>query len=49
PTLNLVVVSGLKLLETPIKKLRKLIKTIRKSAKILEDLENIATLDQKTF
>ncbi|CAG8600947.1 1781_t:CDS:2, partial [Ambispora leptoticha] len=42
--LNLVVVSGLKLLETPIKKLRKLIKTICKSAKILEDLENIATI-----
>ncbi|CAG8776079.1 22974_t:CDS:2, partial [Gigaspora rosea] len=32
-----------------VKKLRKLIKTIRKSTKILEDLEQLAVLNEKTF
>jgi hypothetical protein len=47
--LNLVVLAGLNLLEHSIKKLRKLIKTIRKSAKIFEDLKNIITLDNRPF
>ncbi|CAG8857506.1 41802_t:CDS:1, partial [Gigaspora margarita] len=33
----------------PIKKLKKLIKAIHKSTKILEDLKNIATMDEKLF
>ncbi|CAG8856990.1 5678_t:CDS:1, partial [Gigaspora margarita] len=40
---------GLDHLKDQIKKLRKLIKTIRKSTKILEDLKNIATMDEKPF
>ncbi|CAG8453427.1 3191_t:CDS:1 [Scutellospora calospora] len=47
--LNLVVLAGLNNLENPIKKLRKLIKTIRKSTKIFEDLKNIETLDKQSF
>jgi len=47
--LNLVVFAGLNLLEDSVKKLRKLIKTIRKSTKILEDLEQLAVLNEKTF
>ncbi|CAG8802987.1 5232_t:CDS:2, partial [Gigaspora rosea] len=39
----------LNLLEDSVKKLRKLIKTIRKSTKILEDLEQLAVLNEKTF
>ncbi|CAG8631490.1 4121_t:CDS:2, partial [Scutellospora calospora] len=47
--LNLVVSAGLNLLDNSIKKLRKLIKMIRKSPKIFEDLKNIITLDDKPF
>ncbi|CAG8842323.1 32534_t:CDS:1, partial [Racocetra persica] len=47
--LNLVVSAGLNLLDNSIKKLGKLIKIICKSTKFLEDLENLATLDKKSF
>ncbi|CAG8847691.1 2330_t:CDS:2, partial [Gigaspora margarita] len=47
--LNLIVLAGLNLIEVPIKKLRKLIKTICKSPKIFEDLKNIIILNGKSF
>jgi hAT family C-terminal dimerisation region/Protein of unknown function (DUF 659)/Domain of unknown function (DUF4413) len=47
--LNLIVTAGLNVINTPIKKLRKLIKAIRKSSKLLEELENLAKLDEKKF
>ena len=47
--LNLVVVSGLNIIEKSIKKLRKLIKTIRKSTKLLEKLENLIKFDRTQF
>ncbi|CAG8784210.1 7829_t:CDS:2 [Dentiscutata erythropus] len=47
--LNLVVSAGLNFLEDSIKRLRKLIKTIRKLSKILEDFQQLATLDNKSF
>ena len=40
--LNLIVTAGLDVIKTPIKKLRKLVKVIRKSAKILEELERLS-------
>src|SRR5687767_9147046 len=42
--LNLVVAAGLGVVNLQIKKLRKLIKVIRKSTKLLEELENLAKL-----
>ena len=47
--LNLIVVAGLKIVKEHIKKLRKLIKIIQKSTKMLEELENFANLDKKQF
>ena len=47
--LNLVVTSGLDVINIQIKKLRKLIKTIKKSSKMIEELENLAKLDNKNF
>jgi hypothetical protein len=41
--------AGLNVVNIPIKKLRKLIKVIRKSSKLLEELENLAKLDKKPF
>jgi hypothetical protein len=47
--LNLVVTAGLDIIKIPIKNLRKLVKIIRKSTKILEELENFAKLDNVKF
>ena len=47
--LNIIVTAGLKVINVHIKKLRKLMKTIRKSPKILEELENLTKLNNKTF
>ncbi|CAG8591184.1 4212_t:CDS:2, partial [Scutellospora calospora] len=47
--LNLVVSARLKFLETPIKKLRKLVKIIQKSTKYLEYLENIVIVKKQFF
>jgi len=40
--LNLIVTAGLDVIKEPIKKLRKLVKVIRKSAKMLEELERLS-------
>src|SRR6266513_1782414 len=47
--LNLIVATGLEILKTPIKKLRKLITVIRKSTKVLEELENLFVIEEKQF
>ena len=47
--LNIIVTAGLDTIKVPIKKLRKLIKVIRKSAKMLEELKNLAKLDHQNF
>lgn len=47
--LNLIVMAGLNIIKNPIKKLRNLIKLLRKSTKLLEELENLAKADKKTF
>ena len=47
--LNLIVMAGLNVIKEPIKKLRSLIKVCRKSTKLLEELENLAKVDKKTF
>ncbi len=47
--LNLIVIAGLEIVKENVKKLRKLIKIIRKSTKLLEELENLAKLDSKQF
>ena len=47
--LNLIVMAGLNIIKNPIKKLRNLIKVLRKSTKLLEELENLAKADKKTF
>src|SRR6266498_2087814 len=47
--LNLVVAAGLGVVNLQIKKLRKLIKVIQKSTKLLGELENLAKLDKIKF
>ena len=47
--LNLIVVAGLDIIKKPIKKLKNLIKVIRKSSKLLEELESLAQVDKKPF
>ena len=47
--LNLIVTTGLEILKISIKKLRKLITVIRKSTKVLEELENLFNIEGKQF
>src|SRR4051812_46121456 len=47
--LNLIVLAGLDVVKEHIKKLRKLMKVIKKSSIILEELENLSKLSKKRF